>query len=149
MPLTPTISLIEVLWTLLGVVSVTAHLLNLAQAVANRRAVADAGPTLRATAQLTVRETAVTALVQAVFLAAGIDALFYPPAGGALTWDKTVIGCLFLAAQGALLWAAWKNNRVTAHLLATYRRQRPPPPPADTQRLPPLPPIARKGPPHD
>ena len=126
MPLTPTISLVEVLWTLVGVISVTTHLLNLRQAWANRRAVASAGPTLRATAELTVRETAVTAFVQAVFLIAGVRALFYPPAGGSLTWDSTAIGLLFIAAQGALLWAAWRNNRVTARLLANYRRQRPP-----------------------
>ena len=126
MPLTPTISLVELLWTLLGVISVTAHLLNLAQAIANRRAVAEAGPTLRATAQIAVRETAVTAFVQAVFLLAGVDALFYPPRGDTPSWDVVGLGLLFLAAQTALLWAAWKNNRVTAHLLATYRRQRPP-----------------------
>jgi hypothetical protein len=130
MPLTPTVSLIEVLWTLLGVISVTAHLLNLAQAWANRRAVREAGPTLRATAELTVRETAVTALVQLVFLLAGIRALFYPPPAGS-GWDSTAIGLLFLLAQGALLWAAWRNNRVTARLLATYRRNRPPAPKGD------------------
>ena len=125
--LTTTISGIEALWVLLGVISVTAHLLNLAQAIANRRAVRDAGPTLRATAELTVRETAVTAWVQTVFLLAGVRALFYPPPVGG-GWDTAAIGCLFLAAQGALLWAAWRNNRVTAHLLAAYRRQRPPAP---------------------
>lgn len=118
MDLTPTISLVEALWVLGGLLALPRAALNLRQAWLNRCAVAGpaADPELRTVAWLAVRREAVFVFLQAVLLAIGLRALAYPPPTGRTTWDSALTGAGMIAAQGLLLWLAARTAQDEAAL---------------------------------
>lgn len=144
MDLTPTLSGVEALRIVMGVIALLFTIRSWWRAVGNRRALfavqqerADQGrPPLddgyRVSADLDIRWRGVMIFVQSALLLLGVRAAFYPPASTDLTWDAWLGGALFMAMQGALVWVTLRNDRAEAGLAHDYRgtmrASRPPPP---------------------